>query len=312
MVTTAFKRIGNSEGARKRTRRLGAIVAASLFMGISAAGCSAPASNTDSASGDNAVVANYKSKGITMGIAAEPPSSMLNDAKEPVGLFPDTAKQVLKDMGITNIKVVVTDFGSLIPGLQSGQFDMIAGGLWILPKRCSAVSFANPEVVASDAFAVKKGNPLKVSTYEEIAKNDKVRLGVVSGSAMQTSAKGLGVPDSQVQVFPSVNDLLDALRADRIDAGAYDNISLGWAIKDDKAFELTEPYVPVVNGAEQTGYAAIAFKKDQPELADAYNKALQKVRDTKEYQAVAPEYGAIQKNFDMAKAKTATDLCNAK
>jgi polar amino acid transport system substrate-binding protein len=33
-------------------------------------------------------------------------------------------------MGIHQIEVVTTDFGSLIPGLQAGRFDVIAAGMY--------------------------------------------------------------------------------------------------------------------------------------------------------------------------------------
>ncbi|AWX93649.1 hypothetical protein DPM13_12725 [Paracoccus mutanolyticus] len=45
-------------------------------------------------------------------------------------------------LGITEIETVVTEFGALIPGLESHRFDVVAAGLFINPERCKIVAFA--------------------------------------------------------------------------------------------------------------------------------------------------------------------------
>ena len=62
-----------------------------------------------------------------------------------------------------------TEFGSLIPGLNSQQFDVVSAGMYINPSRCEQVLFSDPEYQMLDAFIVRKGNPKNLHTYEDIA-----------------------------------------------------------------------------------------------------------------------------------------------
>ena len=40
-------------------------------------------------------------------------------------------------MGIAQVDGVLTEFGSLIPGLKAGRFDIIAAGMFVNPERCA-------------------------------------------------------------------------------------------------------------------------------------------------------------------------------
>ena len=70
---------------------------------------------------------------------------------EAKGAGPDVAKAVVKELGIdpANIQWVVTNFSSLIPGLQANRFDMTAAEMAIRPERCQKVSYSEPGVLAS-------------------------------------------------------------------------------------------------------------------------------------------------------------------
>lgn len=54
------------------------------------------------------------------------------------------------------MKGELTEFGSLIGGLQAKRFDLITAGMFVNPKRCEAVLFADPEYSIGEAIAVKK------------------------------------------------------------------------------------------------------------------------------------------------------------
>lgn len=62
----------------------------------------------------------------------------------------------------------VVDFGALIPGLQAGQFDMIAAGMFITPERAEQIIFSDPDYCVSNSFAVAEGNPLGISDFQSI------------------------------------------------------------------------------------------------------------------------------------------------
>src|SRR3546814_5731520 len=83
--------------------------------------------------------------------------------------LPEVAKAVLKKMGIPEVDGVLTEFGSLIPGLKAGRFDIIAAGMFITPARCKEVAFSKPSYGIGQAFLVKEGNPQSLKDYASIA-----------------------------------------------------------------------------------------------------------------------------------------------
>ncbi len=60
---------------------------------------------------------------------------------------------------------VPTEFGSLIPGLASQQFDVVAAGMYINPERCQAGHLLHPDYQMLDAYIVRKDNPLGLRNY---------------------------------------------------------------------------------------------------------------------------------------------------
>ena len=70
-------------------------------------------------------------------------------------------------MGIAEVDGVLTEFGSLIPGLKAGRFDIIAAGMFVKPDRCAQILFSEPTYAIGQAFAVKAGNPEGHRDYAE-------------------------------------------------------------------------------------------------------------------------------------------------
>ena len=75
------------------------------------------------------------------------------------GEAPEVAKAVLAKMGITQVDGVLTEFGSLIPGLKAGRFDIIAAGMYVNPQRCNEIAFSEPSYGIGQAILVPAGNP---------------------------------------------------------------------------------------------------------------------------------------------------------
>ncbi|MBV9112171.1 MAG: transporter substrate-binding domain-containing protein, partial [Hyphomicrobiales bacterium] len=63
---------------------------------------------------------------IRVGFANEAPYGFATPDGKLTGESPEVVKAVLKKIGINQVDGVLTEFGSLIPGLQAGRFDIIA------------------------------------------------------------------------------------------------------------------------------------------------------------------------------------------
>ena len=95
---------------------------------------------------------------IRIGYANEAPFAYMDSQRaEVTGESVEIARVVLKRMGINQVEGVLTEFGSLIPGLQARRFDIIAAGM--SRERCGQAAFSNPTYGVSQAMLVKQGNP---------------------------------------------------------------------------------------------------------------------------------------------------------
>src|SRR5438552_15526710 len=177
---------------------LGKIARGIAFAGLAlAVGASLSAARAD-ATLDQAKKAGY----IRVGFANESPFAYATPDGKLTGEAPEVAKAVLKKLGINQVDGVLTEFGSLIPGLQAGRFDMIAAGMFITPKRCEQIQFSEPSYGIGQAFLVKKGNPKGIKDYSTIATNKSLKLAVMAGAVEAGYAKDSGVGQPQLVVLP--------------------------------------------------------------------------------------------------------------
>lgn len=98
---------------------------------------------------------------IRIGYANESPFAYTETNGNVTGESPEIAKIIFARMGINKVDGVLTEWGSLIPGLRAGRFDVIAAGMYITPARCKQVLFTDPQYQLPDALLVEKGNPKK-------------------------------------------------------------------------------------------------------------------------------------------------------
>ena len=119
---------------------------------------------------------------VAVGFANEKPYAYKTADGELTGEAVEIARVILKNLGVKEMKGELTEFASLIPGLQAKRFDMITAGMFITPQRATQVGFANPEYSIGEAIAVKKGNPLNLHSYEDIGKHDTAKIAVPSGA----------------------------------------------------------------------------------------------------------------------------------
>ncbi|HSM20553.1 MAG TPA: ectoine/hydroxyectoine ABC transporter substrate-binding protein EhuB, partial [Hyphomicrobiales bacterium] len=150
---------------------------------------------------------------IRVGFANEAPYGFATPDGKLTGESPEVATAILKRIGIPEVDGVLTEFGSLIPGLQAGRFDMVAAGMFITPARCQEVAFSEPSYGIGQAFLVAEGDPHNIKDYSSIAENPDLTLAVMAGAVEAGYAADAGVPDDQVTVLPDQSSLLSAVRS---------------------------------------------------------------------------------------------------
>ena len=219
---------------------------------------------------------------IRVGFANENPYAFAQPDGTLSGEAVEVARAVFTELGIEQMEGVLTEFGSLIPGLQAGRFDAITAGMYVNPTRCEQVLFADPEYKIGEALIVEAGNPLDLHSYEDIAANSEVRIGTGAGYLEYDMMLSVGVSEDQITTFPDDPSGMAGLQAGQIDAwtGTRPTLLKLVEVTDDPNFEIADPFTqPVIDGQEAVNYGAAAFRLEDTELRNAFTAELQKLKD---------------------------------
>jgi polar amino acid transport system substrate-binding protein len=242
---------------------------------------------------------------IRVGFANEAPYGFATPDGKLTGESPEVVKAVLNKMGIEQVDGVLTEFGSLIPGLQAGRFDIIAAGMFVTPQRCEQIQFSEPTYGIGQAFLVTAGNPEGIKDYSSIAENSDLKLAVMAGAVEAGYAKDSGVPQDQLVLLPDQSSLVKAVQAGRADAAALTALSIADMASKNDGVESTEPF-GMVAGQSVVGHGAIGFRKDDVDLYEAFNAELKKFIGSDEHIALVTPFG-FGKGF--LPTKTTAELC---
>jgi polar amino acid transport system substrate-binding protein len=232
---------------------------------------------------------------VRIGYANEAPYGYLDpQTGEITGEAPEIAKLMLRRLGAQQIDSVVTEFGSLIPGLKANRFDVIAAGMYITAERSREIDFSNPSYAIGEAFLVAATNPLDLHSFEDVAKHRAARLGVMGGSVEHGYAKQLGIPKARIVVFPDYPSALAGLRTDRVDAVAATVLTANDLLRkqglDD--VELARPFRdPVIDGKSVRGFGAFGFRKEDDPFREAFNQYLSDFIGTPEHLELVKPFG---------------------
>lgn len=286
----------------------------SLLVAVSLTACNsgqnADSGNESDSKAEGTLAKAIQNGSITVGFANEKPYAYKDANGELTGEAVEIARVILQRLGIHEMKGELTEFGSLIAGLQANRFDLITAGMFVNPERCEAVLFANPEYSIGEAIAVKKGNPLGLGSYEDIANNEKARVAVMTGAVEIGYLQKSGVPDERIIQVPDQASAISALQSGRVEAITMTGPSLQAMLESagvqdiERVSEFTQP---VIEGQSVRGYGATAFRLADKEFQEAYNAELAKMKESGELLEILQQFGFTEQELpgDM----TAAELC---
>ncbi|QSX09729.1 ectoine/hydroxyectoine ABC transporter substrate-binding protein EhuB [Alkalibacter rhizosphaerae] len=268
----------------KKRLILAAIV---LTVTLAFAGCGA-------SSGESTLERAQNEGSVTIGFANEKPYAYETADGKLTGEAVEVARAVLNNLGIEELNGELTEFGSLIPGLNAKRFDMITAGMFITPDRAQEVSFANPEYRVGEAIAVTAGNPLNIKSYEDIAAHDSARVAVPGGAIEYEYLIKVGVPEDRIITVPDMPSALSALQAGRAEVITATGPSLQATLdtaNDDDIERVVDFTQPVIDGESVVGYGATAFRKEDQDFVDAFNAELNKLQESGELLEIIEPFG---------------------
>ena len=230
---------------------------------------------------------------VVLGIANEAPYGFTASDGTVTGEAPEIAKHVLGQMGVEEVEGVITEFGSLIPGLNAGRFDLIAAGMFLTPERCGQITFSEPTYGIGQAFLIKEGNPKDINDYDDIAANSDVTLAVMAGAIEGQYAQQAGVPISQLLVVPDRAAGTAAVEAGRADAFALTSLTIGDIVEargSDAGLAKTDAFSTVA-GENVKGHGGFGFRNEDAEFVDEFNQKLTEFIGTDEHLALVEPFG---------------------
>jgi polar amino acid transport system substrate-binding protein len=208
------------------------------------------------------VPAKIKSKG-TLTVAADatyPPNEFVgSNGKTLTGWDVELGQALGKVMGL-NWKFVNASFDTIIPGLQSGKYDVGMSSFTDTKERQKVVDF-DTYFSAGTSFYVKSGGPTIKSLADLCGHSVGVERGTTQASdatAQNGKCKKAGKPGVGVHVYPDQNAANLAIQSGRQQVGMADSPVAAYIVKQSNGkFELsgkpynTAPYgiaVPKGNG----------------------------------------------------------------
>lgn len=246
---------------------------------------------------------------ITVGVANEVPYGYEDESGNATGEAPEVARAVLAEMGIAEVNAEVVDFGALISGLQAGQFDMIAAGMYINADRAAQIAFSDPDYCIGESFAVPEGNPLGLSDFQSVVDTPEATIAILSGAVEEGYAETSSVPADQIELFADVNAQYDALATGRVDAVTGTSLTVKTQVDTREGFETTESFFPLdEDGDEILGCGGFGFRNEDSDFRDAFNDQLNSMQEAGELIDIITEFGFAPEDVERAQELTVADL----
>jgi polar amino acid transport system substrate-binding protein len=195
------------------------------------------------------------------------------DAGAHVGLNVDLFEEIGKELGV-KIEWVVLPWDGVLPGLEAGKFDMVAGPATITKARMEHYRFTPPIAEATVALLKRKGDKT-IMKPEDIA-GKTVGEGKATAQLAQTKAYGDKLPGGiKIKEYVGYNEAYADLAAGRVVAvgNSLPNIAFVAKQKPD-TFEVVLPTFGVKT------YFGFIYRKDADfqTLDDAVDAALLKIK----------------------------------
>ena len=221
------------------------------------------------------LLAKIKSSGqFLCGTSQEPPLSQVDTSTSlATGALPDILNEFLRREGIdVKLTGTATPFASLIPALQSGRIQIICDSMFIRPERAAVIDFTETTFYNTGSLDVAKGNPENLHTLSDLCGKS---AGTYEGSTYVDLLKTVSgqCPSGKsinIQLYPTLQNVISDLVAGRIDAGVFDASLSGYALKQNPSlnFELVPDYVA---SDRSTSNCAFGLAKGNQDFIAAFN-----------------------------------------
>ncbi|MCF4129467.1 transporter substrate-binding domain-containing protein (plasmid) [Methylobacterium sp. SyP6R] len=201
------------------------------------------------------------------------PFDFIDATGEHAGFNVDAFAEVGKELGV-KIKWVELPWDGVLPALEAGQFNMVAGPATITKARMERYRFLSPVAEATVAI-LRRAKDDTIKTPQDIA-GKTVGAGKATAQLAQLKTFGATLPKPvETREYPGFNEAYADLAAGRIAAVANSLPNIAYvASKQPAVFAVVKP---PFGQKSYFGYIGTKKPDDQP-LLDAVQAALVKIK----------------------------------
>lgn len=205
---------------------------------------------------------------LTMCTNASFPPYEYVEGDQVVGIDADIAAAICDKLGY-DLKILDIEFDAIIPAVVSGKADFGMAGMTVTEDRLQNVAFSLSYATGIQSIIVKEGSP--IASYDDLAAEGATyKIGVqlsTTGDIYASDEFG-----DRVLQFNNGNEAVMALVAGKIDCVIIDN-------EPAKAYVAANEGLVILDTTYAVEDYAACFKKDNTELVEKFNAALQELID---------------------------------
>lgn len=212
--------------------------------------------------------------------ASFPPYEYKEDGETIIGIDAEIAQAIADKLGM-ELEIVDIEFGAIVAGVQSGKYSMGMAGMTVTEERLESVDFSTSYATGVQVIIVKEGSEIK--SFDDIAAGE-YKVGVqLSTTGDIYASDDLADTKSEVVEYETGNDAVAALVSGKVDAVIIDN-------EPAKSYVAANEGLTILDTDYVTEDYAICFSKDNTELKDKVNGALEELIADGTVQSIIDKY----------------------
>lgn len=273
-------------------KKLIALLLAAMMV-LALAACASNASTDTTAPADSAAETEAPAEEAADSTAASGKLTMATEATFPpyeyydgdaiVGIDVEVAQAIAAKLGM-ELEVTDIAFDSIIPGIQTGKYDMGMAGMTVTDERKEQVNFSDSYatgvqvVIVKDDSAITSVDDLFADGADTVVGTQAGTTGFIYATSDIEDA-GLGT----VKSFGKTTDAVEALKNGQVDCVILDN-------EPAKALVAANEGLHILDTEYAVEDYAIAIAKENTDLLDKINTALAELKDDGTLQSIVDKY----------------------
>ena len=230
----------------------------------------------------------------------EPPFCYPRPDGEATGCDIDVARHVLTELGVPHVETRLVTFAELMPGVVTGEWT-VNTPLFVTEERAQQVTFSRPVWALADGLLVRATDAGALVSYEALAHDGHVNVGVIAGQIQEPATLAAGVPPARILHYASQGEAVTALRQGQIDA--YPSVAAahrGYLQQHPNPDLVIVDLLSAASGGEGSiaAVGAYSFAPTSSRLRDAFDQVLAAFLGSSQHRAIMRNYGFTNAEID--------------